>query len=213
MTAGSPLEGPVWCDLRQALTAFTRALPSEVAGWVRLGEAVAASLGPGPDDDRMRGVALLQLRLSEMQPQPLLDGVTSGPGVLSIEQVEEYHRQILDRLQEGERPAGAGLAPPLPTQEPPPPANSGSTLPGDISKQARALGLLGDHPEMTDAEIAKRVGCSRTSLYRMQRFVQAKEALRGARQSYPRAIKTRDRAGNPSTDGVYDRRPGKNDEE
>jgi hypothetical protein len=213
MRAGSPLELLVWRDLRQALTAFASALPPEVAAWVRLGEETAVSLGPVDDEDRLRGVALLQRRLSEMRPQPLLEGVTLESGVFSVEEVADFHRRILYRLQGAGWPDGAGLAARRPPQGPPPPSPPTFAPPDDVSKLAKALGLLATHPELTDTEIARRIGCSRTSLYRMQRFVQAKAALQSGRGDFPRANMSRDRAGNPSTDGVYDRWPGKNDEE
>ena len=43
---------------------------------------------------------------------------------------------------------------------------------------SRALGCLAAHPDWTDTKIAKRVGVSRTSLYRMRQYVQARAIMK-----------------------------------
>lgn len=54
-----------------------------------------------------------------------------------------------------------------------------------LSKEAMALAALADHPDWSDEQIAELAGCSRSSLYRMPRFVMARQALYRAREDYP----------------------------
>jgi hypothetical protein len=53
-----------------------------------------------------------------------------------------------------------------------------------IGKQAMALAILAEHPDWSDAKIAERVGCSRTSLYEMDKFVAARAMLRQGRKRF-----------------------------
>ena len=46
-----------------------------------------------------------------------------------------------------------------------------------MSKFAQAIGCLIEDPGRTDAEIARLVGCARTSLYRMPDYVRVRERL------------------------------------
>ena len=59
-------------------------------------------------------------------------------------------------------------------------------------KEAKALALLQQHPEWSDAEIAKRVPCNRSSLYRMRRFQAARAWLKEQRNDRPRGYKSDD---------------------
>lgn len=45
-------------------------------------------------------------------------------------------------------------------------------------KQAHCLAILAMHPEWSDERIAKEAGVNRTSLYRMEKFMQARKAQR-----------------------------------
>jgi len=54
-----------------------------------------------------------------------------------------------------------------------------------ISKEAMALAALADHPDWPDEQIAELAGCSRSSLYRMPRYVMARQVLHGTRKRYP----------------------------
>jgi hypothetical protein len=60
-----------------------------------------------------------------------------------------------------------------------------------LGKEARALALLTEHPGWTDAEIARNVPCSRTSLYRFKKYVQARELLESTRMETARGSKTK----------------------
>jgi hypothetical protein len=54
--------------------------------------------------------------------------------------------------------------------------------PGErISKEAMALAALADHPDWSDEQIAHLAGCSRSSLYRMPRYMMARQMLTGSR--------------------------------
>jgi hypothetical protein len=58
-----------------------------------------------------------------------------------------------------------------------------------MSKKAKALAALAEHPDWTDEQIAAAAGCQRTSLYRMKAFQQAREILRDGRKKMPRGSK------------------------
>jgi hypothetical protein len=69
-------------------------------------------------------------------------------------------------------PNGETLAPPVESQTP----------------EERALALLVAHPEWSDTQIAKKVGVSRTSVYRWERFKAARKAMRTT-ESIPKGTK------------------------
>ncbi|MCX5653723.1 MAG: hypothetical protein NTY65_03620 [Planctomycetota bacterium] len=48
----------------------------------------------------------------------------------------------------------------------------------ELSKVARALAALTEHPDWTDEQIADAAGCCRESLYRMKKFMAAKALLK-----------------------------------
>ena len=58
-----------------------------------------------------------------------------------------------------------------------------------LSKEALAIAALKDHPEWSDAEIAKAAGCNRTSLYRMPDFLKARQILRQGKANIPKGSK------------------------
>jgi hypothetical protein len=61
--------------------------------------------------------------------------------------------------------------------------------PGALSKEAKALAALADHPRWTDEQIAQAAGCNRQSLYRMKKFVAAKRLLKAGRDTLPAGTK------------------------
>jgi hypothetical protein len=50
--------------------------------------------------------------------------------------------------------------------------------PREMSKKAKALAALADHPEWTDEQIAQAAGCHVKSLYRWKDYARARELLR-----------------------------------
>lgn len=64
-----------------------------------------------------------------------------------------------------------------------------AAAPGNLSKEAKALAALIDHPEWSDQQIANAAGCKRESLYRMKRFTSAKAKLREGKGGMPRGRK------------------------
>lgn len=54
-----------------------------------------------------------------------------------------------------------------------------------IGKEAMALAVLADHPDWPDERIAELAGCNRSSLYRMPRYMMARQALQGSRRRFP----------------------------
>ena len=50
----------------------------------------------------------------------------------------------------------------------------------------KVLGFLANHPDWSDSEIAREVGCSRTSLYRFPKFKQARAIQRQGRDKFNR---------------------------
>jgi hypothetical protein len=90
---------------------------------------------------------------------------------------------------------------PIPTASPgvaqafPPvrPAEAASAHAGTpLSKEAKALAALVDHPEWNDAQIAEAAGCHVKSLYRMPKFVSAKALLRAGKDQLPTGSKDKD---------------------
>jgi hypothetical protein len=61
-----------------------------------------------------------------------------------------------------------------------------------LSKDARALAALADHPDWTDKQIAKAAGCNVKSLYRMKSFTTAKAALKQGRDDMPKGSKSKE---------------------
>jgi hypothetical protein len=64
---------------------------------------------------------------------------------------------------------------------------------------------------MTDAEIAQCVGCSRTGLYRLELFKQAKQILKTGKLERKRGKVFRDRGGGRHVDGIEEDHPNKRD--
>jgi len=56
--------------------------------------------------------------------------------------------------------------------------------------EERALAVLMTHPDWTDIEIAKAVGCSRTTLYSYEKFKSAKALLKSNKSSLPKGHKS-----------------------
>ncbi len=81
-----------------------------------------------------------------------------------------------------------------PRASPPAPSAESPAVPAlsTLGKEARALALLMDHPEWTDAEIARNVPCNRTSIYRFGKYMEARELLEKGRMEKPRGSKSKD---------------------
>lgn len=58
-----------------------------------------------------------------------------------------------------------------------------------MSKKAKALAALADHPGWTDEQIAHAAGCHVKSLYRWNEYTRARELLRQGRDNIPRGTK------------------------
>jgi hypothetical protein len=82
-------------------------------------------------------------------------------------------------------------APPTPDKPPAAPIPPESEL-ATIGKEARALALLTEHPEWTDAKIAQNVPCNRTSLYRFEKYRAARELLEQGRMKIPHGSKSKE---------------------
>ena len=91
-----------------------------------------------------------------------------------IETILRQHKAALGLTSE--TPAGA-----LPVNE------------GQMSGEARAVGVLAQHPDWTDKQVARAAGVHPKSLYRYQRFKIARGALKDSGQGdLPRGFKTED---------------------
>jgi len=62
----------------------------------------------------------------------------------------------------------------------------------ELSKVARALAALTDHPDWTDEQIAKAAGCNVKSLYRMKKFKDAKALLKEGKGDMPKGSKSKE---------------------
>jgi len=58
-----------------------------------------------------------------------------------------------------------------------------------MSKKAKALAVLADHPDWTDAQVAHAAGCHVKSLYRWKDYGRARELLQQGRMRLPRGSK------------------------
>jgi DNA-binding phage protein len=62
----------------------------------------------------------------------------------------------------------------------------------ELSKEVQVLAIFADNPKLSDTEIAKKAGISRTSLYRMKKFKQVKEVLQSSKADLPKGSKSKD---------------------
>jgi hypothetical protein len=199
--AGSPFAEPVWDELRQTVETFRTALPPAAAAWVRLGAAVAEVFDPRAGGAYMlAAIAPLQNQLSEMLPEPLLAGLPLDLSRASPEQISDLDASIRKRLTEaslkGDNPCESATSARV-TEG----LNEDELPPGKLSKEEQALAVLIANPTISDTEIAERVGCNRTSLYRMHRLMSARAWLKQGKAETRRGRQDRDRAGAPFVDG------------
>jgi AcrR family transcriptional regulator len=206
MLSGSPLEAPVWGELRAAVEAYRLALPGGVAAWARLGSLVASALDPNQGGARgIASIPALQNHLAEMLPEPLLEGLPVNLSRASLEMVADLHEQLWERLTQDVRepgPKGSAAAPVAPVS-----GAKDTAVAAGFSKELLAVALLREHPELTVGEVAARVGCNRTSLYRKP-FI--RELIKGRRQDrpeLPRGLIKRIPGGGTEIDGIDETDP------
>jgi hypothetical protein len=202
MLKDSPFTDPVWEHLRRVVEEYSEALPRPVRDWTRLGAATARVFDPRsggtPGSDP---VVALENEMAAMRPHPLLDGLPLDLSRASLEEIGALHDQLRGRL------AGAGWPGNVPASGATPGQRAGGeeeSMPAHVlTDDIKALAWLMHDPEMSDAEIARRVPCNRTSLYRMKLFPLAKEVLlKSTKGNRPRGIRSRDRAGNMGVDAT-----------
>jgi hypothetical protein len=70
---------------------------------------------------------------------------------------------------------------------------------GELSGEARALAVLTDHPDWTDARIAESAGVNRTTLYTYDRFTQARALLKASKPTPPDRHRGRKKTRLPDT--------------
>jgi AraC-like DNA-binding protein len=187
-----PWEEATWQNLRESLSRFITGLPRRTAVWVRLGVAVAEILDPRSGDDGATGrIALLENQLSEAMPHPWLDGIPLNLSGWSLADVAELHEKLLQRLS-NRHEAADGPSDKLPLKK----ASRG--------KETEALVFLMQHPEATDEEIARQVGCSRTSLYRMDNYRKCRAMLKQGKHERRSGRPFRNKAGDGYIDGIED---------
>jgi AcrR family transcriptional regulator len=201
MLAGSPLEDPVWEELQAAVEAYRLALPAGVAAWVRLGSLVAAALDPNQGDAGTTGaIAVLQNHLAAMLPEPLLEGLPTNLSHASLETVAELHEGMWTRFTQvgrGPRPKGPAAAPVAPAS-----GAKDNAVAAGFSKEFLAVALLTRHPELTVEEVAARVGCNRTGLYKKPLFREFIKGHRQNRRERPRGFRRRVPGGGTEVDGI-----------
>jgi hypothetical protein len=206
MMPGSPLENPVWGELREAVEAYRLALPGGVAAWARLGSQVAAALDPNQGDAGATGsIAVLQNHLAEMLPEPLLEGLPTNLSRASMEAVAELHERLWERFTKGWRGPGAKG----PAEEPAAPVSGAkdNAVAAGFSKELLAVALMTRHPELTVGEVAARVGCNRTGLYKKPLFREFIKGHRQDRPEFPRGLRRRVPGGGTEVDAIDETDP------
>ena len=99
------------------------------------------------------------------------------PTDLIVEKTERYALacEVLANIIEAARPIAA--------------PSEADTRPPDLTPEETALALLVKHPDWTDTQIAQTVPCNRRTLYKWERYRQAREALKSGRASTPTGSK------------------------
>ena len=140
-----------WIDCASGDIALRFFVPHQVADWWNDARMIPGAPPPPPMPSAFPGPS---------------DGPSDGPqhGLAAAD--------VLLRWLAGlEDPAAAPVPP---KSEESPAADAPPTV---ASKEALALALLTDHPEWSDAKIRTQRARSRTSLYRFQKYIQARELL------------------------------------
>jgi hypothetical protein len=112
------------------------------------------------------------------------------PPEFSVEPIRAFLRELADRAGNS---VGERLARELHPQEP---ARSDErprrdTAPDLLTNEEKAIALAVKHPEWTDTRIAKHLGVSRTSVYRWERFKDARRKLRKIARNEAQAAQRR----------------------
>ncbi len=107
---------------------------------------------------------------------------TNAAAIADLIEAEAVGKPTDPAIEQGGKPA--------PSSEPT--DNTASDEGETVSMEAMALATLADHPEWSDTQIAKAVGCSRTSLYRWPKFVKSQEILKAGKDTMPHGEKTAD---------------------
>jgi hypothetical protein len=203
MMPGSPMANPVWGELREAVEAYCLALPGGVAAWARLGCLVATALDPNQGDAGAIGtIPVLQNHLAEMVEEPLLQGLPVNLSRASMETVAELHEGIWTRFTQ----VGRGPEPKGPAAAPVSGAKHTAVAVG-FSKELLAVALMTRQPELTVGEVAARVGCNRTGLYKKPLFREFIKGHRQDRRELPRGLIKRDPGGGTEVDGIDETDP------
>src|SRR5262249_7874288 len=83
-----------------------------------------------------------------------------------------------------------------------PTPDGGAPLPPGVTKEVLAVAVLASDPTLTDAEVARRVKCSRTSVYRMSKYRAARDALEQGRHQRRRGYIVRDESGQTDVEAI-----------
>lgn len=179
---------PVWSDLDQILETYARSLPDREAAWLRLGNRIGKALDP-LESQALTGLPAVVNQLSEMKEQPLLDGLDIRYAPWTFEGIAELHRELWARLTG----SWLRLADPARAEVIPNPSTASAADSESATIEDRALLLLISDPTLSVTQIARRLSCQRTSLYRMSRFTKAIAILKSGKQRYRQGLKSHDR--------------------
>jgi hypothetical protein len=202
MMAGSIFSDQGWQELEQRIVVFAGCLSQGARPWVLLGSAVARALDPTPGTSAAQAIPALTNQLAEMRPHPLLEGLTLRITDWPHTQVFELHDRVLTTLA-GEAPAGQA-----PGQDERPGGPTGPTpegaisLPPGLTKEALSIAVLASDPTLSDAEVARLVGCARTSLYRMAKYVGCRETLEQGRHERRKGHIVRHESGQADVEAI-----------
>jgi hypothetical protein len=214
MFVGIPaFEVEIWQRLMSAARRFWTQMPAGFGRWAELGSIVAAVFDDPEPSQMVSPIPRLRNSLSRLRAHPVCRGLSVSftqaefrksrqmPYKPSKElwfqlQASALHEALLERFDEL---AKVQLAPSVVSDN-----TAAKRL--KLTKEMQAIAVFHCNPDLTDKEIARLVGCNRTSLYRWQNFQRFK-MLHKSMSSLRKGHRIQDEEGKTTLEAVDDRDP------
>lgn len=157
------------------------------AGWIEFCDPINWGDGPvysiwnswtGPDTKPIRDFLHEVLAIQEVAKRPHVR--TTGKGRA------ETARARMEATPDGASGGDGGTASPAGGS----PIENQTPKPDALSGEEKALALLVKHSEWSDTKIAKAVPCHRTTLYKWDRYMKARAALKSGKSTKPKGSKS-----------------------